>query len=211
MTQPRIEISFWQLCLVSVVVHAGLVGFGGFIFGKNSRPIQTVRLDPIRVSLVQPVAPEVLPPEVAEVAPPPPPKPIVKEPSIKPAPVKRVKKVSRRVSPPVAPTAAPAVAPLLPPPPPTPTKPVRVVRAPKPPYPLTARREGFEGRGVFSVKVGRLGRVLAVDLLESTGRADCDKSALETIREHWRFKPAEAKGERIESSVKIAVSFSLRD
>jgi protein TonB len=85
-----------------------------------------------------------------------------------------------------------------------------VVYAPKPPYPWAARRAGFEGSLVAMVEIAKDGRVKAAQLLESSGREDCDLTALNTIRERWRFEPARFLGQPVEWSQRISIVYSLR-
>jgi len=84
-----------------------------------------------------------------------------------------------------------------------------LINSPKPPYPYRARRAGFEGKVVLNIKVNRLGQVRTAQILKSSGRADCDNSAKNTILERWRFKPATLFGNPIPSNTKIAVIFKL--
>lgn len=84
-----------------------------------------------------------------------------------------------------------------------------VLAAPKPPYPLRARKAGFEGKLLLQVEISARGDVKQVTLLKSSGRADCDQSALRTIQDHWKFTPATRLGARVASTQKISVAFQL--
>lgn len=84
-----------------------------------------------------------------------------------------------------------------------------VVHAPKPPYPWEARRAGFEGSLVVNVDIDKEGLVRNAELSQSSGREDCDRAALDTIRERWRFEPARLLGRPIEWREKVVVVFSL--
>ncbi|MBN8550051.1 MAG: energy transducer TonB [Deltaproteobacteria bacterium] len=86
---------------------------------------------------------------------------------------------------------------------------VEIISAPKPPYPWAARRAGFRGESVVSVQIAKDGSVEAAALAKSSGRQDCDQSALETIRERWRFEPARRNGEPIEWHENIVVVYNL--
>jgi protein TonB len=88
---------------------------------------------------------------------------------------------------------------------------VGIVSAPKPPYPWEARRVGFEGQVVITVDITKAGAVRSAILSRSSGRDDCDKSALETIRERWRFSPARLDGEAIDWREKILVVYDLNN
>lgn len=86
-----------------------------------------------------------------------------------------------------------------------------VIKAPKPPYPWEARRAGFEGKVVVTVAIAADGSVRDAALARSSGRADCDRSALETIRERWRFEPARVNGRPVEWRENIIVVYNLKD
>jgi periplasmic protein TonB len=82
-------------------------------------------------------------------------------------------------------------------------------RNPTPPYPQAARHAGFEGKALMHVEICSDGRVEDCRILQSSGRRDCDESALRTITGHWRFRPAERMGKPVASSEKILVRFVL--
>jgi len=86
---------------------------------------------------------------------------------------------------------------------------IRLLYAPKPPYPWPARRDGFEGRVVFDVVVGPDGRLQDARVVQSSGREDCDEAALETVRDEWRFAAAEVDGHGILSQARFAVRYML--
>lgn len=87
---------------------------------------------------------------------------------------------------------------------------IGVLEAPKPPYPWEARRLGFEGKVVVAVDIGKDGYVQTAQLAQTSGRDDCDRSALDTIRERWRFEPARRDGEPIDWRENVIVVYSLR-
>ncbi len=84
-----------------------------------------------------------------------------------------------------------------------------LVAAPKPLYPRAARLAGFEGRVELSVLIGSDGEVGEVQILKSSGRADCDESAKRTLLQSWRFEPATSNGIPISWREKIAVAYQL--
>lgn len=88
---------------------------------------------------------------------------------------------------------------------------IGVIQAPKPPYPWAARRAGFEGQVVVAVDVTKEGSVRAAALAKSSGREDCDQSAVETIRERWRFEPARINGTPIDWHEEIVVVYNLKN
>lgn len=87
---------------------------------------------------------------------------------------------------------------------------LHVLQAPKPPYPLLARKAGFEGRVVLKIVVGKDGRVKNAEIIQSSGREDCDESARRTIIESWLFEPARRNGYPVEWGQKVAVSYRLQ-
>lgn len=85
------------------------------------------------------------------------------------------------------------------------------ILAPKPPYPWAARRAGFEGSVELAVDISKSGEVSYARIVQSSGREDCDNSALETIREKWKFSPATQNGRPIDWNEKIVVVYSLKN
>ncbi|MGH7964772.1 MAG: energy transducer TonB [Candidatus Binatia bacterium] len=80
---------------------------------------------------------------------------------------------------------------------------------PKPPYPLIARRMGAEGVVVLRVFVHADGSVGRVELSRSSGFNTLDESAVNTVRERWRFLPARQDGQPVESWVEVPIRFVL--
>ncbi len=80
----------------------------------------------------------------------------------------------------------------------------------KPPYPLLARKRGYEGRLVLRLLVSAQGNVDRVVVLKSTGYAILDKAAVKTAR-RWRFSPAIEGGRPVKYWVEVPVVFSLRE
>lgn len=85
-----------------------------------------------------------------------------------------------------------------------------ILDAPTPHYPTAARRAGFEGRVVLDVAISVEGSVREALVEESSGRGDCDQSAVKTLVEEWRFRPAARGGFPIESRERVVVVYSLR-
>ncbi len=81
----------------------------------------------------------------------------------------------------------------------------------KPPaYPRIARRRNWEGRVLLSVLVGREGRVVSLNVVESSGHVILDKAALTAVKQ-WLFEPAQLFGKPIEKRLEIPVRFRLTD
>lgn len=91
-----------------------------------------------------------------------------------------------------------------------PTQGSSLVRSPKPPYPWAARRAGFEGAVELALSIDTLGKVSQASIVKSSGRQDCDSSAIDTITKEWQFEPARVHGSPIEWSEKVVVVYSLR-
>jgi TonB family protein len=82
---------------------------------------------------------------------------------------------------------------------------------PAPEYPDDARLHGEEGTVMLLVTVAADGTVKRVTVSASSGYDDLDESALETVRDRWKFAPARAGGGAIESSVLVPIRFMLTD
>jgi protein TonB len=81
---------------------------------------------------------------------------------------------------------------------------------PKPPYPLTAVRQGAQGRVVLWAEVLPDGRAGRVQVEKSSGHAMLDASAMNTVRA-WRFTPARQDGVVTTQAVRIPIDFTLQD
>jgi len=79
---------------------------------------------------------------------------------------------------------------------------------PPPPYPALARRMGEQGKVVLRVLVNVKGVVDRVELKSSTGSAQLDNIALETVR-RWRFVPARQGDQSVAAWVLIPITFTL--
>jgi len=85
----------------------------------------------------------------------------------------------------------------------------RIVSAPKPPYPPRALRMGFEGKVSLDLSIAADGRVTAASIAQTSGRTDCDQSAVNTALAYWRFSPATLDGRPVESSEKVVVVYEI--
>ena len=79
---------------------------------------------------------------------------------------------------------------------------------PPPPYPMIARRKGYEGVVLLSVEVLSNGRAGHVKIEKSTGYAVLDTSALKAVKE-WKFEPARRMGTPVTVWVNVPVKFVL--
>lgn len=170
--------------------------------------------------------PEAAPPAEPEVQPepeppPPPPKPEPKpepKPKPKPRPRPEAKQTPSREAPTQTAMHSPALsAPGLPVGPASGTdaeifEPPRgyvgYMNNPRPPYPESARRRGWEGLVLLTVSVRADGLVEEVRLKTSSGYSMLDERALETVR-GWRFSPAQRGGSPVAATVDVPLRFQL--
>jgi|SRR6266498_2750841 len=76
----------------------------------------------------------------------------------------------------------------------------RALYAPRPEYPLAARKRHWTGAGLFACNIRSDGTVASVDVLRSTGHQMLDQAAITAFRQ-WRFQPGDMK------VVKIPINF----
>jgi protein TonB len=79
---------------------------------------------------------------------------------------------------------------------------------PEPVYPRLAIRRNYEGTVLLMVEVLSDGSVREVRVLESSGHAILDRSALNAVQK-WRFKPGTRGGKPVIMNVKVPVVFRL--
>ena len=79
---------------------------------------------------------------------------------------------------------------------------------PHPPYPMIARKEGWQGKLILNVFVNKNGKVKNVELLKSSGYKVLDNVSLQTIKT-WSFKPAQLGKRYVEDNIKIPLRFVL--
>ncbi|MEP7352098.1 MAG: TonB family protein [Acidobacteriota bacterium] len=105
--------------------------------------------------------------------------------------------------------APPAPAPLAATATPTPGRTAAAVLVTKvlPAYPLVARKNKIEGNVVFSVKVGKDGKVTGLQPV--SGNQLLYQAAKEALQQ-WVYKPATVNGEAREDTVQVTLNFSLR-
>ena len=82
------------------------------------------------------------------------------------------------------------------------------LRNPVPSYPRVARLSGWEGTTVLRVLVRKDGRGDKIEISQSSGFPILDESSVETVR-RWRFLPARAGEEPVDSWVEIPIRFQL--
>lgn len=138
-------------------------------------------------------------PDPAPMLAPPEPKPAEKAPEPKPA------AEPEPVAPPAPPPPAPAPVEIAPP-----RFSADYLRNPKPNYPGLSRRLQEEGTVVLRVYVSPQGAPERVELNKSSGHARLDESALETVKQHWKFVPAKRGNTPIGGWVLVPIAFTLQ-
>lgn len=81
---------------------------------------------------------------------------------------------------------------------------------PLPRYPSAARRRGIEGTVTLAVRVSAQGLADGVTIDRSSGSTLLDEAARDAVR-RWRFRPARLRGEPVEGSVAVPITFRLVD
>jgi protein TonB len=81
---------------------------------------------------------------------------------------------------------------------------------PRPSYPMSARRMGWEGRVVLNVEVLATGYCGDASVFQSSGHEVLDNAALRTVK-GWRFVPASRAGHPVTQWFKVPIQFSLKE
>ncbi len=84
------------------------------------------------------------------------------------------------------------------------------LKNPAPPYPCTARRNGWQGTVWLQGRIGPSGRPGLLRISQSSGHDLLDQAALGAIR-RWRFVPARRGEHRVAQAVEIPVTFKLEN
>lgn len=77
-----------------------------------------------------------------------------------------------------------------------------------PPYPLLARKRGYQGTVLLEVLVSKDGKATSIQLSRSSGYNILDRAAIKGVR-GWLFYPAKRGDELFEMWVKIPIRFTL--
>ena len=77
-----------------------------------------------------------------------------------------------------------------------------------PPYPLLARKRGYQGTVLLEVLVRKDGKAASIQLSRSSGYKILDRAAIKGVRD-WLFYPAKRGDELFEMWVKIPIRFTL--
>lgn len=81
----------------------------------------------------------------------------------------------------------------------------------QPEYPMSAIRQEWQGRILLRLRIGPDGRVLAAEVLTSSGHPVLDQAAVQTALREWRFLPALRDDEPVEGIFSAWVRFDLTD
>ena len=88
--------------------------------------------------------------------------------------------------------------------------PARLVKSERPDYPQEARKQGWEGTVVLRITVDTGGDVENVNIQESSGFAELDESAAQSVKT-WEFDPAKLGDDPISSVVDMPIKFDLEE
>lgn len=80
---------------------------------------------------------------------------------------------------------------------------------PKPTYPPRAINRGWEGDVVLGVHVDAEGTVTYVEILESSNVSALDFAAYSTVKDDWRFSPADEDERSLRGYVTVPISFRI--
>ena len=84
------------------------------------------------------------------------------------------------------------------------------INNPHPPYPLIARKKGWEGKLLLNVKINADGTVKDIKIEQSSGYKILDDISKKTLKK-WSFIPARLGKKNTEDNLKIPVRFVLND
>jgi protein TonB len=85
-----------------------------------------------------------------------------------------------------------------------------LIYAPRPFYPMQARRNNWEGAVLVEIRIGPDGRVQKETVLQSSGYPVLDQAAQKAIQK-WRYRPARKNGVAVASQLRVRVKFCLTD
>ncbi|MDR3425999.1 energy transducer TonB [Silvimonas sp.] len=91
------------------------------------------------------------------------------------------------------------------------TQSIRILQAPKPITPESARQRGEEGVVMLRIHVTAQGVADDVRVQQSSGSRRLDEAARTTVQQQWRFAPAERHGIKIAAETIQQIEFRLSD
>lgn len=80
-----------------------------------------------------------------------------------------------------------------------------------PPYPPEARALAHQGTVTLELTISPEGDVVAANVLQSSGFAELDQTAVAWVVAHWKYKPAIVSGSAVTSQTEAAVKFDLKE
>lgn len=80
---------------------------------------------------------------------------------------------------------------------------------PPPKYPAVARRRGFQGNVVLEVLVSRIGNVIDLHVLSSSGYPILDRAAKSSVK-NWTFEPGMRGQKKVKMWVRVPIRFELK-
>lgn len=89
-----------------------------------------------------------------------------------------------------------------------PPRPLATGQNPPPTYPAMSRRNREQGRVTLRVSVDAEGRVLGIEVVETSGHIALDEAARRAVRD-WRFQPAMQDGRPVVASARVGITFRL--
>jgi protein TonB len=87
--------------------------------------------------------------------------------------------------------------------------PRKLPQNPAPPYPAGAYARGEQGRVTLIARIDAIGRVVELEIEQSSGFEELDRSALATVR-MWQFVPARKGSDPVPCTVTVPIRFSIR-
>lgn len=79
----------------------------------------------------------------------------------------------------------------------------------KPSYPEVARKLGIEGEVILDLVISPDGKVLSIQVVQTTGHASFADAAAATAR-NWRFAPPRYQGKPVKARYRRSIGFRLR-
>ncbi len=79
-----------------------------------------------------------------------------------------------------------------------------------PPYPVDARALSHQGTVLLQMTVSPQGDVVAANVVQSSGFAELDATAVSWVMAHWKYRPAIHGGISVTSQTRAAVKFDLK-
>lgn len=79
----------------------------------------------------------------------------------------------------------------------------------QPPYPVIAKRRGYQGEVLLHVLVDKKGAVAELQVKKSSGHVSLDRMALKSVK-YWLFTPATEGGGAVTMWVDVPISFELK-